>query len=90
MTIHYEYPLATEENMKAVQNAIDTNIDIYTLIDMFDEEVLWDCYVVITGQQNTPWQVFEWQKGNEQYRIEDWQREGIESFISSKSGGKAA
>ena len=81
MKIKFEYPLATEENMKAVQDAIDCGKDIDTIFGMFDEELLWDCYVVMSGQQETPWQVFDWQEENGQYRIEDWQQEGIENFL---------
>lgn len=81
MRINYEYPLATEENMKALQDAIDCRKDICTIFEMFDEELLWDCYVVMSGQQDTPWQVFDWQEEDEQYRIEDCQQEGIENFL---------
>lgn len=45
MTINYDYPLATEENMKAVQEAIDAGTDIETIFSMFDEELLWDTVV---------------------------------------------
>ena len=81
MIIKYEYPLATEENMKALQDAIDCGKDIYTIFEMFDEELLWDCYVVTSGQQDTPWQVFDWQEEDEQYRIEDWQQDRLENFL---------
>ena len=81
MTINYDYPLATEENMKAVQEAIDAGTDIETIFSMFDEELLWDCYIVMSGQDGIVWQVFDWQKGNEQYRIEDWQLDSLENFL---------
>ena len=81
MKVYFEYPLATKENMKAVQDAIDIGSDIDTIFNLFDDELLWDCYVVMSGQQNTPWQVFDWQEGNEQYRTEDWQQEGIENYL---------
>ena len=67
--------------MKALQDAIDCGKDIYTIFEMFDEELLWDCYVVMSGQQDTPWQVFDWQEEDEQYRIEDWQQDRIENFL---------
>ena len=81
MRVYYDYPLATEENMRAVQAAIESGTDIDTMFSLFDEETLWDCYIVMSGQQDTIWQVFDWQNGNEQYRIEDWQQEGIENFL---------
>ena len=81
MRIFFDYPLATEENMKAVQEAIDAGNDIGTIFSMFDEELLWDCYIVMSGQDGIVWQVFDWQKGNEQYRIEDWQLDGLENFL---------
>ena len=81
MKVSFEYPLATEENMKAVQDAIDGGNDIDTIFEMFDDVLLWNCYVVMSGQQDTPWQVFSWQDEDEQYRIEDWQWEGIEKFL---------
>lgn len=80
MRVFYDYPLATEENMKAVQAAIESGADVDTIFGMFDEELLWDCYIVMSGQDDTAWQVFDWQNGNEQYRIEDWQQEGLESY----------
>ena len=67
--------------MKALQDAIDCGKDIYTIFEMFDEELLWDCYVVTSGQQDTPWQVFDWQEEDEQYRIEDWQQDRLENFL---------
>ena len=44
MKIKFEYPLATEENMKAIQDAIKAGTDVETLFSMFDEEMLWDCW----------------------------------------------
>ncbi len=81
MRIFFDYPLATDENIKAVKEAINTGIDAEELFEMFDDVMLWDCLVVISGQQDIQWNVFHWQDGNEQYRIEDWQIDGIEVFI---------
>ena len=85
MKIKFEYPLATEENMKAIQDAIKAGTDVETLFSMFDEEMLWDCYIVMSGQQDVAWHVFDWQNGNEQFRIEDWEQEGIESYFQEKA-----
>lgn len=88
MRIYFDYPLATEENIKAVKEAIDTGVDVETLFEMFEGELLWDCYIVMSGQQDTPWQVFDWQNGNEQYEIEEWQRDRIENYIGDLKAKK--
>ena len=81
MRIYFDYPNATEENMNAVQNAINAGKDIDELMDMFDESTIWDCVIVLTGNKDTPWALLDDMDGNEQTRIEDWQQEFIEEYI---------
>ena len=81
MRIYFDYPLATEENMKAVQNAINSGKDSDELLDMFDENVLWDCVVMLSGNKDTPWAVLEHMDGNVQTSIEDWQETVIDDYI---------
>ena len=83
MRIYFEYPLATEENMKAVQDAVDSGKDICELVEMFDEEVLWDCVAVLSGNKDTPWAVLDHMDGYEQYSPEGWQREVIDDYIGA-------
>ncbi len=80
MRIYFEYPLATEENMKAVQEAINTEKDIF---DLFDEEVIWDCIAVLSGNKNTPWVVLDHMDGHEQYSPDDWQVAVIDDYVGT-------
>ena len=72
MIIKFEYPMATEENMKAIQNAINAGMDAAELLDSFPEEVVWDCVVVLSGNRETPWAVLDHMDDNLQTSIEDW------------------
>lgn len=74
--------------MKAVQDAINEGKDIGELLDIFDEETLWDCVVVLSGYQDTTWSVLFNLDGPEQINIEDWQSEFIEEFISEQQNHK--
>ena len=82
MRIYFDYPLATEENMKAVQDAINAGKDTDELVEMFGEEVTWDCAVVLSGKNETPWALLDHMEGNRQTEIEDWQYEIIGDFIA--------
>ena len=84
MRIYFDYPYATEENMNAVQDAINAGKDIDELVEMFDDEVLWDCVVVLSGNKDTTWSILFNIEGSEQTNIEDWQSEFIEEFISEQ------
>ena len=81
MRIFFDYPLATEENMKAVQDAINTGKEFDELIEMFDTAVLWDCIVILSGNKDTPWVILDYMDGHEQYNIEAWQCEIIEDYL---------
>ena len=81
MRIYFEYPLATEGNTKAVQEAINAGNDYEELLEMFDEDVLWDCVVVLSEKEDTPWCLFDHMDGNRQTSIEDWQSDYIEEYI---------
>ena len=83
MRIYFDYPHATEENMKAVQDAINAGKDIDELTDLFDEEVLWDCVVVLSGNKDTPWALLDHMNGHEQTSIEDWQFGIIDGYIGT-------
>ena len=82
MRIKFEYPMATEENMKAVQAAIDAGMKTAELLDSFLEEVVWDCVVVLSGNEDTPWAVLGNMEGNRQTVIEDWQCDVIDDYIA--------
>ncbi len=81
MRIKFEYPMATEENMKAIQNAINAGMDAAELLDSFLEEVVWDCVVVLSGNENTPWALLDNMEGDRQITIEDWQYEIVENYL---------
>ena len=81
MRIYFDYPLATEENIQVVQNAINEGKDIEELLDIFDDEMLWDCVVVLSGCQDLTWSILFNLDGPEQTHIEDWQSEFIEKYI---------
>ncbi len=83
MRIYFDYPNATEENMKTIQEAIDQGNDTEELFELFDENVVWDCLVVMTGNRNTPWALLDKMDGHEQYGIEGWQYEMIDEFIDT-------
>ena len=83
MRIYFDYPLATEENMKAVQDAINAGKDIDELTDLFDEEVLWDCVVVLSGNKDTLWALLDHMNGHEQTSTEVWQSEVIYDYIGN-------
>jgi hypothetical protein len=61
--------------MNAVQDAINAGKDIDELVEMFDDEVLWDCVVVLSGNKDTTWSILFNLEGSEQTNIEDWQSE---------------
>ena len=82
MRIYFDYPLATEENMKAVQDAINSDKDIYELEEMFGDEMLWDCVAVLSGNKDTPWALLDHMDGNRQYQTEVWQSEVIGEYIA--------
>lgn len=81
MRIYFDYPLATEENMSAVQAAINAGKESDELEEMFDEEVLWDCVAVLSGNKDTPWALLDHMDGHEQYSTEVWQHEIIYDYI---------
>ena len=81
MRIYFDYPYATEENMKAVQDAINAGKGTDELVEIFDDEVLWDCVVVLSEYEDSTWQLLENMDANAQTRIEDWQYEFIEDYI---------
>ncbi len=81
MRIFFDYPLATEENMKAVQAAIDAGKDLFELSELFDENVLWDCVAVLSGNKDTPWALLDHMNGHEQISIEDWQSAIEDNYI---------
>lgn len=81
MRIFFDYPLATEENMKAVQAAIDAGKDIFELADEFGAEVVWDCIAVLSGNQDTTWALLDDMDGSEQCSPEEWQYEMMENHI---------
>ncbi len=83
MRIYFDYPLATEKNMKAVQDAIVSGKDIYELVEVFDDEVLWDCVAVLSGNKDTPWAVLDHMDEKEQYSPDDWQRDIIDKYIEN-------
>lgn len=83
MRIYYEYPMATEENMRKIQDAINAGMDTADLLDAFPEEMVWDCVVVLSGIKDTTWQVFDWMDGNLQTRVEDWQIDYIDDYIAT-------
>ena len=82
MRIYYDYPLATEENMKAVQNEIIAGKDCDELCEMFGETVVWDCIAILSGNEHTPWALVDFLNGNEQIGIDDWQTDLIDNYIS--------
>ena len=81
MRVFFDYPLATEENTKVVQDAINSGTDIFELYEMFDEEMLWDCVVVLSGNKDTPWALLDHMDGNLQTAIENWQYEIVDNYI---------
>ena len=84
MRVFFDYPLATEENMKAVQDAINSGKDYEELDEMFGSETLWDCIAVLSGNRDTVWSVFDYMSGNDQTEIEDWQSNLIEKYINER------
>ena len=89
MIIKFEYPMATEENMKAIQKAINAGMGAAELLDSFLEEVVWDCVVVLSGNKDTPWGLLYNMDGNHQTAIEDWQYEIVESYVEESHTQKA-
>ncbi len=81
MRIYFDYPLATEENMKAVHDAINAGKDVEELVDQFDSEVVWDCVVMLSGNKDTPWLVFDNMVDNVQTHTEDWQEWMIGNYV---------
>ena len=82
MKIKFEYPMATEENMKAIQKAINAGMGAAELLDSFLEEVVWDCVVVLSGNEDTPWALLDHMDGNLQIAIEDWQYEIVNDYVA--------
>ena len=87
MKIHFDYPLATNENIEAIRKAFNTMTEPTDLYDEFNDEVLWDCFVVMSGQQNTPWALMDYCDGNEQYSPENWQRNLMDEYYEKCMGG---
>lgn len=83
MRIYFDYPLATEENMHAVQEAIDAGKETCDLVELFDENVLWDCIAVLSGNKDTPWALLDHMNGHEQIGMEDWQSEVVDDYIDN-------
>ena len=83
MRIFFDYPLATEENMKAVQDAIISGKDECELVEMFGENMVWDCIAVLSGNKDTPWALLDHMDGHEQIGYEDWQSEVIGDYFGS-------
>ena len=82
MRIYFDYPLATEENVKAVQEAINSGKEIYELYEMFDENTIWDCITALSGNIDTAWALLDHMNGHEQYSLEDWQYDLIAEYVS--------
>ena len=82
MNIYYDYPHATKENMKAIQDAIIAGKEAWELIDIFGENVVWDCVAVLSGNKETVWGLVDFLNGHEQICIDDWQSELIEEYVS--------
>ena len=82
MRVYFDYPLATEENLKAVQAAIDSGKTADELEEMFSIEVVWDCIAVLSGNRETAWAVLDNMEGNRQTVIEDWQYDVINDYIA--------
>ena len=89
MRVFFDYPLATEENMKAIQDAINSGTDIFELYEMFDEEMLWDCVVVLSGNTDTPWALLDHMEGNLQTVIEDWQFDIIKNYVAKSRASQS-
>ena len=83
MRIKFEYPMATEENMKKIKDAIYAGMTSIMLLDAFPEEMVWDCVVVLSDNKDATWQVFDWMDGNLQTRVEDWQIDYIDDYIAT-------
>ncbi len=81
MRIKFEYPMATEENMKAVQDAINAGMDNCDLCEAFGAEMVWDCIAVMSGNKDTTWALLDHMDGNNQIETEEWQVEIIDDFI---------
>ena len=82
MRIKFEYPMATEENMKAVQDAINAGMDNCDLCEAFGEEMVWDCIAVLSGNKDTTWALLDHMDGNRQTGTEDWQSEICDDYIA--------
>ncbi len=74
--------MATEENMKAIQSAINAGMGAAELLDSFLEEVVWDCVVVLSGNEDTSWALLDHMDGNLQTVIEDWQYEIVNDYVA--------
>lgn len=72
--------MATEENMKAIHKAINAGMGEAELLDSFPEDVVWDCVVVLSGNEDTPWALLDHMDGNLQTQLEVWQCELVEEF----------
>ena len=89
MIIKYEYPMATEENMKTIQDAINAGMGAAELLDSFLEEVVWDCVVVLSGNTDTPWALLDHMEGNLQTVIEDWQFDIIKNYVAKSCASQS-
>lgn len=83
MRIYFDYPLATEENMKAVQKAIEAGTEEWDLIEMFGENVVWDCVAVLSGNKETPWALLDCMNGHDLIGYEDWQSDVVNDYIET-------
>lgn len=84
MIVKFDYPMATEENMKAIQNAIHAGMDYPALNETFGNETVWDCIAVLSGNKDTAWQLLDHVDGSRQTRTEDWQDDIIEDYIEAQ------
>ena len=82
MRIFFDYPLATEENKKAVQDAIISGKNQSELVELFGENMVWDCIAVLSGNKDTPWVLLDHMDGHEQIGYEVWQSEIADEYIA--------
>ena len=87
MRVFFDYPLATEENMKAIQEAINSGKDEYDLAEMFGENTIWDCVAVLSGNKDTCWALLDHLDGHVQTSTEDWQFEIVSEYIAIQQLG---
>lgn len=82
MRVFFDYPLATEDNMRAVQEAINAGKEIWELDEMFGVNMVWDCIAVLSGNKETVWALLDHMDGHEQIGYESWQSEIADEYIA--------